>query len=377
MSDSNPLAQLNLLGQSVWYDFIRRDLIQNGTLTNWITQDRLAGMTTNPAIFAAAIGGSALYDADIQAAPPASDANDVLRSLAIADVRAAADLFRPVYEQSGGRDGFVSIEVDPRLSHDAQGTIREAQTLWKLCDRPNVMIKIPGTVPGLDAIEQTLISGINVNVTLLFSVSRYRDVMDRYIRALQIRRRQGLSIGHVASVASFFISRVDTMLDPTLRRLAKEGHTAEIQTMASNLTSKIGIANARLAYAEFEKRFAELDAIDLVGAGAQIQRPLWASTSTKDPTLSDIIYVESLVGKNTVNTMPPVTYDAYRDRGSPQLVLGGNVDADSALLAGLAPLGILFTQVTDTLEDEGCQKFVDAHLHLLEVIRQKRAGQST
>lgn len=373
MSNPNPLARLNQLGQSVWYDFIRRDLIRDNTLENWIRQDLLAGMTTNPAIFAAAIGGSTLYDDDIAKASPGVSGDEVLRSLAIADVRAAADLFRTVYEKSGGRDGFVSIEVDPRLAHDTQGTIDEARHLWGLCDRPNVMIKIPGTLPGLDAIEQTLASGINVNVTLLFSVSRYRDVMERYIRALQTRRRLGQSVDHVASVASFFISRVDTLLDPLLRTLAQDGSSPEVRELASSLISRAGLMNAKLAYAAFEARFAQPDAKELLSAGVQVQRPLWASTSTKDPTLSDIVYVENLVGKHTVNTMPPITYDAYRDHGDPKPVLGGGVGNESAMLDGLAQLGISFSQVTETLEEEGCRKFVEAHLHLLEMIAKKRS----
>ena len=286
---TNPLLRLGELGQSVWYDFIRRDLYQGPELKRLIEQDGLRGMTSNPTIFQKAIAESPLYDDDIRSAGEAGkDAPAIFESLAVADVRAAADIFRPVYDKTGGEDGFVSIEVGPGLARDTQGTIVEARRLWSSCGRPNVMVKIPSTAEGVPAIRQCLSEGININITLLFSVPRYREVMDAYLGALEDRVRRKEKIDRIRSVASFFVSRVDTNVDKKLDALVKGGKAG-----ASSIRAKLGIANARIAYQAFQEVFTGPRFGALKGEAATLQRPLWASTSTKDPSLPDLYYVEA------------------------------------------------------------------------------------
>jgi len=363
---TNPLARLPDFGQSVWYDFIRRDLVQDGTLDRYILEDKLAGMTSNPAIFKDAIAKSDLYDEDIRAADSALDAETLFERIAVAEIQAAADRFQPVFEATKGRDGYVSLEVSPILAHDTEGTTKEARRLWEACDRQNVMIKIPGTVEGLPAIETCLAEGINVNVTLLFGVERYRAVMDAWMRGLERRVEAGHPIDTIASVASFFVSRVDSLVDATI-----EGHPS--QDALAPFKNKLGIANARVAYQAWEEmvrdapRFAALKE-----HGAMVQRPLWASTSTKDPALPNDYYMEALIGPDTVNTVPPKTYEDYRENGDPANRIEEDLDGARAALDALATAGIDFEALTMRLEVEGVKKFADAYEALLTSITAKR-----
>src|SRR5947209_5349611 len=300
----NPLKKLSELGQSVWYDYIRRDLYEGPDLKKMIEEDGLAGMTSNPTIFEKAIADSELYDDDIRRfGGQRKSAADVFESLEVSDVRGAADAFRQVYDATGGDDGFVSIEVGPGLALDTEGSIEEARRLWQSCARPNVMVKIPGTEEGVPAIRQCLAEGININITLLFSVPRYREVIEAHLSALAERIKGGQDVGSLRSVASFFVSRVDTNVDKKLDALSKGG-----DARAAALRSRIAIANAKIAYEAFEEVTASPRWKALEAKGAKKQRPLWASTSTKDPSLPDLFYVEALVAPDSVDTMPPETF---------------------------------------------------------------------
>jgi transaldolase len=364
---TNPLRRLGELGQSVWYDFIRRDLYQGPELKRLIEQDGLSGMTSNPTIFQKAIADSALYDDDIRnAGAEGKDSAAIFEALAVADVSAAADIFRPVYDASGGDDGFVSIEVGPRLARDTKGTIAEARRLWSACGRPNVMVKIPGTAEGLPAIRQCLSEGININITLLFSVPRYREVMEAYLSALEDRVRRKEKIDRIRSVASFFVSRVDTNVDKKLDALTKSGNAK-----AGALRAKLGVANARVAYQAFQEVFGAARFAALKGEAARLQKPLWASTSTKDPSLPDLYYVEALIAPTSVDTMPPETFAAYRDHGDPKVRIGDDLPGAHAAFEALAAVGIDFGVVARELEDEGVKKFSDSFDGLLKTIAEK------
>jgi len=363
---ANRLKGLGELGQSVWYDYIRRDLIEGGGLAKLIAEDGLSGMTSNPTIFEKAIAGSDLYDADVRSAAGTAAA-EVYDALAIRDVRGAADVFRPVFDARKGDDGFVSIEVGPHLARDTQGTIAEARRLWKACAKPNVMIKIPGTAEGVPAIRQCLAEGININVTLLFSVVRYRAVMDAYLGALEERVKAGQPIDALRSVASFFVSRVDTNVDKKLDALTAGG-----DARAKTLRGKLAIANARIAYEAFEEVFAAPRWKALAGKGGRVQRPLWASTSTKDPSLPDLYYVEALVAPDSVDTMPPETFEAYRDHGDPKVRVRDDRDVAHADVRALRDLGISIDDVAVELEKEGVQKFSDSFDGLLKAIGEKQ-----
>jgi transaldolase len=359
---TNPLVDLGRLGQSIWYDYITRDLMASGALGRLIEHDGLAGMTSNPTIFEQAISGSNDYDADIRRlATKGHRAEAIFDALTIADVRAACDAFRPVYDATNGVDGLVSIEVSPELAHQTEPTLAEARRLWGSVERPNLMIKIPGTAPGLPAIERAITEGINVNVTLLFSVDRHREVIDAYLRGLEQRLADGRPLDRIASVASFFVSRVDTKIDPWLDAA---GAPPEVR-------SKAAIANACTAYAAFERAFRGPRWERLAGAGARVQRPLWASTSTKDPQLPDVYYVEALIAPSTVNTLPPATLEAYRDHGRPVVRLPAGLAAAPQQLAALAEHGIDLDQATRQLEDEGVQKFADSYHKAIASIQQK------
>jgi transaldolase len=365
----NPLIRLGQLGQSPWYDFITRDLLTSGGLARLIAEDGLRGMTTNPTIFEKAIAGSALYDEDIRrhAAEGRSPA-EIYEALAVDDVRAACDLFLPIHRASKGRDGLVSIEVSPALARDPAGTIVEAERLWARVGRPNVMIKIPGTREGLSAITHCLARGINVNVTLLFSVTRYRAVVEAFFAGLE-QLPAGASPGGISSVASFFVSRVDSRVDPLLRTL---GGSRQAET--GRLLGTAAIANACQAYGAFQELFRGSRWAPLAARGAQVQRPLWASTSTKDPQYPDTHYVEALIGPDTVDTLPPATFEAYRDHGRPEpRILQGLAQAP-AQLAALADLGISLDQVTAELESEGVALFAASFESLLRVVREKAAA---
>lgn len=361
MTTDNPLARLGELGQSIWYDFITRDLLTSGKLRALIADDGLRGMTSNPTIFEKAITGSADYDDDIRRlAADGRDAEAIFEALAVADVQAACDAFRGVYDATDGADGLVSLEVSPTLARDGAASEAAARHLWAAVDRPNLMIKIPGTAEGLGAIERCLADGININITLLFSVDRHREVMEAYLSGLERRAASGRRIDRVASVASFFVSRVDTKVDPLLD---KAGH--------GELRGTIAIANACLAYAAFEEVFRGPRWEALAAKGARVQRPLWASTSTKDPALSDVYYVEALIAPQTVNTLPPETFAAYRDHGAPAVRIADGTATAPARLAALASAGIDMGRVTDELEEEGVEKFAASFRSLLSGIDAK------
>lgn len=359
---TNPLVRLGELGQSPWYDYITRDLVTTGELARLIAGDGLRGMTSNPTIFEKAIAGSRLYDEDIRGLTDAGrGAQEIFEHLAVADVRAACDGFAPVYEASGGADGLVSLEVSPALANDTEATIHEAERLWQAVDRPNAMIKIPGTREGLPAIAHCIGAGISVNVTLLFSVERYSEVIEAFHEGLDRRLQAGLPLRPVASVASFFVSRVDGKVDPLLDRLGDP----------AGLRGRIAIANACSAYRLFEWSLGTSRWERLARAGARPQRPLWASTSTKDPRYNDVHYVEPLVAPRTVNTLPPETFAAYRDHGRPAVRIQEGVAAAPAQLKALADLGIDLAAITRELEADGVAKFAASYASLLAGIDAK------
>jgi transaldolase len=359
----NPLRALHALGQSVWLDYIRRDLFTSGELVRLIEEDGLAGMTSNPTIFDKAISDTELYDDDVREAGAGADPGSVFENIAIADIKTACDLFRPVYDAADGHDGLVSIEVNPHLADDTEGTIAEVERLWTRVDRPNVMVKIPGTKAGLPAIRQCLARGININITLLFSVDRYREVMEAWFAAMEERAGKGQPIDRIASVASFFVSRVDTLVDKKLAALAGR---------ADSLTGKIAIDNARIAYAAFEEAFGGGRFQALAARGARVQRPLWASTSTKNPDYPDVYYAEALIAPQTINTLPPETIDAYRDHGEPAVRIRDDLDGARERLRALAEEGIDLREVTDELERDGVKKFAASYDELLHDIAEKQ-----
>ena len=372
----NPLKQLSALGQSVWYDYIRRDLYEGPLLKKMIEEDGLKGMTSNPTIFEKAIADSELYDDDIRRfGGQNKSAADVFESLEVSDVRGAADAFRGVYDATGGDDGFVSIEVGPGLALDTEGSLEEARRLWQSSARPNVMVKIPGTAEGLPAIRQCLAEGININVTLLFSVERYREVMEAYLSALEERVSKGQPVDRIRSVASFFVSRVDTNVDKKLDAIAKDDKRSDAdRKLAKDLRSKVAIANARIAYQAFEEVFGSERFKKLAAQGVRPQRPLWASTSTKDPALPDLYYVEALVAAQSVDTVPPETFTAYRDHGNPKIRIHDDLDAAHAAFAGLKQLGVDEGQIYRELEEEGVKKFSDSYAKLLQAVEGKEAA---
>jgi transaldolase len=368
---SNPLKRLAALGQSVWYDYIRRDLYKSGQLARLIQEDGLAGMTSNPTIFQKAIADTDLYDEDIrELGGGAKSPGEIFEGLAVRDVQSAADVFRPVSDETRGDDGFVSIEVQPRLARDTAGSIEEARRLWEKCARGNVMVKIPGTAEGLEAIRSCLAQGININITLLFSVDRYREVMDMYLRAMEERVSKGLPVEKIRSVASFFVSRVDTNADKKLDALASTGSPAQ-QEAARRPRGRLAIANARVAYQAFEEVFGSARFQALEKKGVAIQRPLWASTSTKDPAYPDLYYVEALVAPQTVDTMPPETFEAYRDHGDPKVRIREDLNGAHAVLPALANLGIDTDAIFRELEEEGIKKFADSFDSLLKAVDEK------
>ncbi len=351
------------LGQSIWLDYLRRGMLDSGELARLIA-DGLRGMTSNPTIFEQAIGGSTDYDEALARVGSSRSDTDVFEAIAVEDVRAAADLFRPVYDRLNGADGFVSLEVSPGLARDTEGSIAEAEWLWQAAGRPNVMIKIPGTREGWPAIERCLTSGININITLLFSVEHYRKVAEAYLAALEARVSKGEPIDRIASVASFFVSRVDTEVDARLARI--EGPEAK------ELGGTIGIANARLAYAAFEEITASDRWRRLAAKGAKVQRPLWASTGTKNPAYSDVLYLDELIGRDTVNTVPPDTLRKFEDHGTVAPTLAGHDDAARQRMARLARAGVDFDDVTRVLEVEGIDKFAKSYAALIGAIGRKR-----
>jgi transaldolase len=367
----NPLLRLRELGQSVWLDYIRRDLF-DGELDRLIEEDGLAGMTSNPTIFDKAISDTGLYDDVIRECSSDMEPDEIFEKLAVTDVREAADHFRPLYDETEGRDGFVSIEVRPSLAGDTEGTIEEVRRLWTSCDRPNVMVKIPGTKAGLPAIRQCLAEGININITLLFSVERYLEVMDAWFAAFEGRIEAGEPVNQLSSVASFFVSRVDSNVDERLEALLERA-TGKESDLIRGLLGQAGIANAKIAYRRFEDRFRSARFAALEKKGARLQRPLWASTSTKNPAYPDIYYVDNLIAPDSVNTLPPDTLDAYRDHGDPEVRISEGMSEAHRVMDDLEHLGIDFGEVTHELEVEGVRKFGKSYDDLLETIREERA----
>jgi transaldolase len=369
----NPLLKLEEYGQSVWLDFIRRAMLDSGDLRRLIEEDGLSGVTSNPAIFEKAIADTGDYDDAIRGlARAAKSAVELYEELAVEDIRRTADLFRPLYDRTDMKDGFVSLEVSPRLAHDTAGTIAEARRLWETVARPNVLIKIPGTREGLPAIRQMISEGINVNVTLLFGLPRYQEVTEAYIDGLADRSSRGLPLKQVTSVASFFLSRIDVLIDSLLEQKVVTGDVTADH--AAKLRGEVAIASARVAYQIYKEIFSGDRFSALAAQGARRQRVLWASTSTKNPAYSDLKYVEALIGPETVNTIPLETLNAYRDHGNPAPRLEEGVDEARLALDRLPEVGIDLAAVTQQLEDEGVEKFIKPFDMLLERLREKLAA---
>jgi transaldolase len=346
--DTKRLHALHDAGQSIWLDYIDRTMLRNGDLRRRLTDDVLTGMTSNPTIFEKALAHGTAYDEQLRGAPSGMSPQELFELIETDDVRAACDIFADVYSGTGGIDGFVSIEVSPGLANDAAATVAEAHRLWKTVNRPNLLVKVPGTVEGAKAVRQLIADGVNVNITLLFSVDAYARVIDAYLEALEDRVARGEPIGQMASVASFFVSRVDTEID---KRLAGIGGGA----MA--LQGKAAVANAKMAYQLFLKKFSGPRWEALAAKGGRVQRPLWASTSTKNPAYRDVIYVEQLIGPDTVNTMPPQTIDAFRDHGITDRTVDIEVEQARQLLDDLEGMGISMNGVTDLLLRDGIASF--------------------
>ncbi|HEX7563082.1 MAG TPA: transaldolase, partial [Bradyrhizobium sp.] len=362
--------ELENFGQSIWLDYIRRDLISGGALKRLIDDDGLRGMTSNPTIFEKAITDCHDYDRDIRTMALAGmDEKAIYEMLSRRDVQNAADEFRSLYERTGGGDGFVSLEVNPHLAHDTRGTVQEARRLWGALNRPNTMIKVPATVEGLPAIRQLISEGINVNVTLLFGLPRYRQCAEAYIDGIVARQSQGADVSRLASVASFFVSRMDTLVDPLLEKIAARGGWEA--DLAKRARGETAIASAKTAYQVFKEIFGGERFRSLALQGARSQRVLWASTGTKNPDYADVKYVEALIGPDTVDTIPVETLNAYRDHGVPQARLEQDVVKAADILAELAKLGIHIDDITQQLEDEGVEKFIKPFDKLMETLAQR------
>ncbi|MGB2626464.1 MAG: transaldolase [Candidatus Acidiferrum sp.] len=366
VAGKNPLKALLDFGQSPWMDYIRRDLLTGGGLQKMIDEDGLRGMTSNPAIFEKSITGSKLYD-DILTSPDVKslDAKGVYERIAIRDVQAACDIFLAVYRSTKTRDGYVSLEVSPLLANDTQGTLEEARRLWKAVNRPNLMIKVPGTPEGIPAIRALLEEGLNINITLLFAQSTYERVAEAYLAALEARSAKGQDITHIASVASFFVSRIDSLVDSRVDDLLKAAAPPKKELLES-IHGKIAIANAKLTYRKYQELFGGARWKALSAKGAQTQRLLWASTSTKNPKYRDVLYVEELIGADTVDTIPPATFDAFRNHGELRNSLTEKVDQAETFMKNLERAGISMKEVTDKLLVDGVKLFADAFHTLLD-----------
>jgi transaldolase len=366
MSDngsSTPLGRLSQLGQSVWVDFISREALETGELERMVRDDAVVGLTSNPTIFQKAIASGSAYDDQLrEVLEHEEDGGEVFLQLAVTDIQDAADMLRPIWDEGDGRDGYVSLEVDPTLAHDSDATARAAQRIWDMVDRPNLLVKIPGTRDGLQAIEDSIANGISVNVTLLFSLERHAEVCDAYIRGLERLVESGGDPSKVASVASFFVSRVDTEVDKRLEQVG--GH--------DELLGKAAIANAKLAYQTYKEKFTGDRWQALADKGASAQRALWASTSTKNPDYRDVIYVEELIGADTVNTMPLETIEAFQDHGEVANTIEEDLDEARKVFDDLAAAGVDMTDVGHTLEREGVEKFAASYQELLDDVKQKR-----
>jgi transaldolase/glucose-6-phosphate isomerase len=367
---TNPLQALLGYGQSMWLDYIRRDLITSGSLKKMIEEDGLRGMTSNPAIFEKAIAESSLYDDILKSLASRDDLDTKARyeQIAIRDIQGAADVLRTVYESSKFRDGYVSLEVSPLLALKTKETIDEARRLWKAVNRENVMIKIPGTAEGLPAIRQAIGEGINVNVTLLFAQEVYEKVADAHIAGLEDLAKRGGDLKKIGGVASFFISRIDSLVDSMINDKLKTATDAQQQTLLKGLLGKVAIANGKLTYQRYQRIFSGPRWQALAAKGAQTQRVLWASTSTKNPAYRDVMYVEELIGPDTVNTMPPATIDAFRDHGKLRNSLTEDVAGAQQVMDDLAKAGISIKEVTTKLTNDGVQLFADAFHKLLAAV---------
>jgi transaldolase len=370
---SNPLLDLEAFGQSIWMDFISRGTISSGQLQKWIEQDGVSGVTSNPSIFEKAITGSNDYDESIQTQSLSGETTEeTLRLLTVEDIQHVAYLLRPTYDRTGGRDGFVSLEVSPGLAHDTEGTIAEARELWTRVNRPNAMIKVPATLEGIPAIRELTGDGINVNITLLFGLPRYQEVADAYLGGLEILTAKGRPLKQVASVASFFLSRIDTLIDPILEKKMKTDNPQA--GIAEHLQGQVAIASAKVAYEMYKEIFGSERFASLAKKGARTQKLLWASTSTKNPAYSDTKYIEALIGPDTINTVPVETLNAYRDHGHPEQTLDQEVSEAYQLLDSLSSVGIDLDAVTQQLEDQGVEKFITAFNRLMASLKEKAAG---
>lgn len=369
---TNPILTLESFGQSIWMDYLRRESITSGELQRLIDEDGLSGVTSNPSIFEKAIAESHDYDSSIHAqAQNGKTAAEIYESLTVDDIQHVAGLLLPTFERTNGQDGFVSLEVSPHLAHDTDGTILEARRLWSLVDRPNAMIKVPATAAGLPAIRQLIGEGLNINITLLFGLPRYREVVEAYLSGLEILRSRGKPLHRASSVASFFLSRIDTLIDPVFESMAKAD--SPNSPYAARLSGTIAIASARVAYQIYKESFYSARFKSLSNEGARPQRLLWASTSTKNPAYPDTRYVDALIGPETINTLPLETLNAYRDHGLPGPTLDHRIPEARQVLRCLAMIGLDLDAFTQQLEDEGVKKFIQAYDKLITSIQEKSA----
>lgn len=366
----NRLEKLHDAGQSIWLDFIDRELLRDGELERQIAEDAITGMTSNPTIFEKALAEGTAYDEQLSSAPGGLSAADRFELIATDDVRSACDIFCPVHERTDGGDGFVSIEVSPAAAHNTDATVLEACRLWAMVGRPNVMIKVPGTKEGAVAVKRLITEGVNVNITLLFSRAAYDEVIEAYLSGLEERVAVGKPIHQIASVASFFVSRVDTEVDKRIDAKI-ENTTPVVAERLEKLKGRIAVANAKLAYALFRERFKGPRWEALAAQGARLQRPLWASTSTKNPAYRDVMYVEDLIGPDTVNTMPPATIEAFRDHGEVKQTVDTNIDDERRAIEELEELGISLESVTDKLLVDGLKSFQKSFETLIAQIDSK------
>src|SRR5262245_7550688 len=374
----NPLLEIQKLGQSIWFDNIRRAMLENGELATKISNDGLRGVTSNPTIFEKAITGSADYnDAMQKLITDGKNVVEIYEALVIEDIQRAADLFKPVYESTKKLDGYVSLEVSPLLAHDTDATIGEASRLWAALNRPNVMIKIPATPEGLPAIAASIAAGININVTMIFALENYQQVAEAYIEGLEKRAADGYPVDHVASVASVFVSRIDTAVDKQLETLIEKASNEKAKAELSSLFGKVAIANAKQQYQKFKEIFSTERFTKLKAKGARVQRPLWASTSTKNPKYIDVMYAEALIGPDTVDTLPPATFDAFRDHGKATLSLEQDLDGAEATIRKLAEASIDLKQVCQDVQDAGVKAFADSYESLIAGISSKQAALKT
>jgi transaldolase len=371
----NPLLELQKYGQSVWLDYIRRNIITNGELQKLIDQDGLRGITSNPSIFEKAIAGSTDYaDFLTQLHAQGLSTGEIYERIAIRDIQDSADLLRPVYKSTNRRDGYVSLEVSPTLARDTQGTIEEARRLWKAVGRPNVMIKVPGTAEGVPAVRQLTSESININITLLFAQEAYEKVAAAYIEGLETVPK-GTDLGGIASVASFFVSRIDSLVDSTIDARLKSAANPDEAGLLRGLQGKVAIANAKQAYRSYQTMISGQRWKQLAARGAQVQRLLWASTSTKNPKYRDVLYIEELIGPDTVNTIPPATMDAFRDHGSVRRTLDADLATSDKIMADLEKSGISMKKITEQLLEDAIKLFADAFEKLLAAVEQKKRNQ--